>query len=108
MRIDVKQLEFVDYNLRSLLIMLEKNTGLEFTCTSNFRMDDPGVHGTLPLRGWDLRMRDVAIGSMCESLINSHYIYDPSRPQKKCAFLHGAGSHLHLHIQTHPNTRRRD
>ncbi len=104
MRIDTQQLEFIDKKLRDILYFVEKSTGFEFTITSLFRMNDPGVHGQLPLRGTDLRMRDKAIGSMIESLINSRRQYDPSRPEKKCAFLHGAGSNLHLHIQVHPNT----
>ena len=98
------QLEFIEKELRNILYFLETNTGLEFTCTSLFRINDTGVHGTLPLRGIDLRMRDKAIGSMCESLINANRKYDPERPDKKCAFLHGEGSNLHLHIQVHPNT----
>jgi len=104
LRIDFKQLEFIDQELRNILYFLETSTGLEFTCTSLFRISDKGVHGTLPLRGIDLRMRDKAIGQMCESLINSHRKYDPTRPEKKCAFLHGEGSSLHLHIQVHSNT----
>lgn len=104
MRIDTQQLEFIDKKLRDILHFVEKNTGLEFTITSLYRINDNGVHGTLPLRGCDLRMRDKAIGSMVESLINSKRQYNPARPEKKCAFLHGSGSNLHLHLQVHPNT----
>jgi hypothetical protein len=93
-----------DPKLREILYFLEVNTGIEFTITSLFRIGDTGVHGTMPLRAIDLRMRDAAVGSMVESLINSRRLYDPKRPEKKCCFLHGAGNNLHLHIQVHPNT----
>jgi len=107
MRIDVAQLEFIDSNLRTILTETEKQTGLEFTITSLYRINDSGVHGALPLRGTDLRMRDQAIGERVEAHINSKWAYDPSRPQHKCALLHGVGSNLHIHVQTHPNTVRR-
>ena len=104
MRIDIRQLEFIDKRLRNLVVWLEKETGLEFTITSLYRIDDSGVHGTLPLRGIDLRMRDEATGGMIESLVNCYWIYDPARIGKKCCFLHGKGSNLHLHLQVHKNT----
>ena len=107
MRIDYTQMEFIDKKLRDIIYFLEKNTGIEFTATSLCRMNDPGVHGQIPLRGVDLRIRDKAIGSMIESLINSHMIYDQSRPEKKCAFMHGEGSNLHIHLQTHSKTIQR-
>jgi len=105
MRIDIGQLEFIDIKLRRLVLWLEKETGLEFTTTSLFRMNDDGVHGTLPLRGMDLRMRSKSIGQDIETYINDHWEYDDQRPEEKyCCFLHGKGSNLHLHIQVHPNT----
>jgi len=107
MRIDIAQLEFVHKTLRTMCCWLELETGLEFTDTSIFRMDDDGVHGTLPVRGIDLRMRNYIVGKVIESEINSSWEYDPNRPGKKCAKLHGEGSHMHLHLQVHPNTKRR-
>ena len=107
MKIDINQLRFYHVKLRRLLIWLEKDTGLEFTITSQFRMKDPGVHGTLPLRGTDLRMRDKKTGKSLEDLINKTWKYDFQRPRKKCAVLHGEGSFLHLHIQVHPLTQRK-
>jgi hypothetical protein len=104
MKIDIGQLEFIDKKLRKLVIWLEKETGLTFAVTSLYRIDDPGVHGTMPLRGGDFRMRDYMIGKVIESFINEHWTYDPARPAKRCAKLHGEGSNLHLHIQVHPNT----
>ena len=107
MNIDIIQLEFIDSRLRTILVDLEENTGFEFTVTSLYRIDDDGVHGQLPLRGTDLRMRSIVAGEIMETLVNDEWIYDPSRPDMKCAVLHGEGANLHLHVQVHPNTVRR-
>lgn len=107
MKIDIWQLEFIDKTLRDILVWVESQTGMEFTITSLYRMNDNGVHGQLPLRGTDLRCRDITVGEEVESLINRAWVYDHNRPVKTCAFLHGSGSNLHLHIQTHPNTMMR-
>lgn len=106
MKADIAQWSFVKGTLRALAIWLEENTGLEFTITSPFRINDRGVHGTLPLRAIDLRMRHRAIGEVIINFINSNWVYDPSRPELKCAVLHGKGSALHIHLQVHPDTRR--
>lgn len=107
MKIDIQQLEFIDKKLRLILVELEGFTGVEFTITSLYRIGDNGVHGTLPLRGTDLRMRLPAVGLELEDFINNTWEYDPERSEKKCAMLHGKGSNLHLHIQVHPNTTMR-
>ncbi|MCK5132048.1 MAG: hypothetical protein KAR40_07860 [Candidatus Sabulitectum sp.] len=107
MRIDIDQLEFIDRTLRDLLLWLEGGTGNEETITSLLRMNDPGVHGTLPLRGTDLRCRDVGDGKLLETHVNANWLYDPARPAKMCAKLHGEGYNLHLHLQVHPNTERK-
>jgi hypothetical protein len=106
MNIDIHQLEFIDQNLREILVEIEDLTGLTFTITSLYRIDDSGVHGTLPLRGADLRMRDWAIGQEIQDSINAMWMYDPDQPEKMCALLHGEGANLHLHVQTHYNTLR--
>ena len=104
MKIDITQLEFIDKKLRVILVWLEEETGFEFIITSLYRIDDKGVHGTLPLRGADLRIRNEQVGLYIEKLINSEWQYDHKRPDKKCALLHGKCFNLHLHLQTHPNT----
>ena len=106
MKIDVKQLNFLDPKLRDLLVWLEEKTGFEFTITSLYRIGDKGVHGTLPLRGGDLRVRNSHIGTEVMDCVNNAWSYDMTRVSKKCAYLHGEGSNLHLHIQVHPNTNR--
>jgi hypothetical protein len=104
MKIDIAQLEFIDIRLRKIAVEIERSTGLEFTLTSLYRMGDNGVHGQLPLRGIDLRIRDIAIGKVIEAAINEWWSYDSDRPDKKCAYLHGVDANLHLHLQVHPNT----
>lgn len=106
MKVDIANLVFIDAKLRTILSWLEKNTGLEFTVTSTYRIGDEGVHGTLPVRGVDLRMRDRPLGALIETLVNSRWQYDPNRLDLKCALVHGLGSDMHLHLQVHPNTKR--
>lgn len=105
MRIDIAQLEFIHPKLREIAIFIEKRIGIEFTITSLYRIGDFGVHGQLPLRGMDLRMRNHWIGETIIDLINTNFQYDPERPELECAILHGEGSNLHIHLQVHPNTR---
>ena len=104
MRIDIGQLEFMDKKLRNILLYLEKETGYDFTITSLYRMGDDGVHGQIPLRGTDLRMRNREVGVTVAKLINDRWMYNPDDSAKLCALLHGTGSNLHLHLQVHPNT----
>ena len=82
----------------------DEDTGLEFTVTSLFRIDDTGVHGTLPLRGIDFRMRDFDIGRLVEKKINEKWCYDSKRSGVQCAVFHDVGKGIHLHIQSHQNT----
>lgn len=108
MRIDIKQLEFIDQTLRNILIELEAFTGFDFVITSMFRIGEASsVHGQLPLRGIDLRIRDKIIGTAIENSINDLWRYDPARPDMHCAILHGEGSNLHLHVQSHHNSERK-
>lgn len=107
MEIDIKQLMYYHPKLRELLLWLEEATGLNFTITSQFRINDMGTHGTLPLRADDLRIRNERIGEAIAEVINKHWVYDPHRPEMRCAVLHGEGADLHLHIQVHLNTRSR-
>ena len=104
MNIDYKQLEFIDIKLRRVMSWLEDETGLIFRITSLYRIGDSGVHGTLPVRGWDLRCRNEQIGKVLSELINSHWVYNPEKPGKKVAIDHGDGSNYHIHLQVHANT----
>ena len=104
MRIDIQQLEFIDSKLRKILMWIETSTGQEFTITSLYRIGDKGVHGVLPLRGADLRMRNRSVGRGVVSWINSRWKYNPASPGRECALLHGDGGNLHIHVQVHANT----
>jgi hypothetical protein len=104
MKIDIAQLDFIDPTLREILVSIEKDTGYEFIITSLYRIGDNGVHGTLPLRGCDLRMRNWEAGTAIAKLINEEWEYNYDAPHKLCGLLHGTGSNLHLHVQVHPNT----
>lgn len=106
MKIDIGQLEFIDETLRTILVETEERLEQEQTITSLYRMGDNGVHGVLPLRGVDWRCRDRAEGEKIAAMINAGWAYDPNRPEKQCCIPHGEGWNFHLHIQTHPNTRR--
>jgi len=104
MNIDIKNLEFIDKKLREICLFAEEETRINFTVTSIFRMNDDGVHGTLPVRGIDLGCRNEEIGTAVENLVNDNYIYDPKRPHKDCAMYHDNGNGPHIHLQVHPNT----
>ena len=73
------------------------------TLTSAFR-EGAGVHGTIPLRAFDLRSRDFEDPvKVCED-INKYWVYDPKRPKFKVCIYHNVGRGWHFHIQCHPNT----
>jgi len=108
MKIDIANLEFINPTLRTICTEVEKETGVELTITSLFRIGDDGVHGQLPLRGIDFRTKNIVVGRLLESTINKKWSYDPKRPKMKCALLHDVGQGLHLHVQVHPNTIRVD
>jgi len=102
--IDLNQLEFFHPNLRAVLRWIETRFGFLFIITSLYRIGDPGVHGTLPLRAVDLRCRSQILGKGIAETINKHWKYDPDRPEMLVAIFHDTGRGYHLHIQVHPNT----
>jgi len=106
MKVDLAQLEFINPLLRELALAVEERFG-EKTITSLYRIGDKGVHGMLPLCGLDLRCTSQIHGQEVETWVNDKWIYDPSRPGKKCCLFHNAGNGWHLHLQVHTNTRRR-
>ncbi len=75
--------------------------------TSGYRGGDPGCHGTNPCRAIDIRSRTYKNPERIVEEINDRWIYDPARPEKKCAMVHDVGQGKHIHFQVHPNTRRR-
>jgi hypothetical protein len=105
MRIDYKNLEYLHPMLRAVLQDIEDNLMQEEpTITSQFRIDDPGIHGTMPLRAHDLRCWDTFMGTWVERRVNERWQYDPDRPYLNVCMFHDSGQGKHLHIQVHPNT----
>ena len=76
----------------------------QIVITSAYRENDTGVHGTTPLRGFDLRSRIFNNPEAICDDINMNWVYDPNRPGKKVAILHDVGKGMHFHIQVHDNT----
>ena len=106
MKIALEDLDYLHPLLRQLLAWLEEELGFELVNTSNYRPGDSGVHGTIPVRGWDVRMRNVRVANVIASVVNENWTYDPTRPNRYCAVAHGEGANFHLHLQVHPNTER--
>jgi len=104
--IDLSQLEFVDQMLRHIMETVEEEFGPR-VITSIYRIDDSGVHGTLPVRGIDVRCRNYNVGKAIETWVNTKWEYDLERPWKSVALAHGSGENFHIHFQSHPNTRCR-
>lgn len=99
-------MQFIDKKLSNIISWIESEVGVEFIATSIYRDGDQGVHGQVPVRGIDLRMRNHQVGFAIADLINSSWVYDTERPKMKCCLLHGTGSNMHLHVQVHPRTEK--
>ena len=110
MRIDFYELDFIHPKLkllaRDVQEIYETQAGHEAFVTSLFRIGDQGVHGTLPLRGTDVRCRDMDLGEYIADYVNERWTYDSERPSMKCVIFHDTGSGLHLHLQVHPRSVR--
>ena len=105
MKIDIKQLKFIDPLLASISVETEAELQVEFTITSLYRIGDTGVHGTLPVRGMDWSCHDLALGTLVQDHINSRWQYDYTRPKKQCCLFHAVGGGtFHLHLQVCENT----
>ena len=72
--------------------------------TSAHREGDIGVHGTMPVRGLDLRCRSKQIAELIGREVNNLWTYDPERPEMMVCVVHGEGLNFHIHLQVHPNT----
>ena len=66
------------------------------------------VHSTIPVRAIDIRSWIYGEPERIVDYINEEWEYDYIRPQKQVAIYHSAkGGAKHIHIQVHPNTKRR-
>ena len=99
--IDIYNLEFINSTLRTILREIEEEFGSQ-VITSLYRINDIGVHGTLPLRGVDLRSNRDQYD--IERYVNDNWIYDQTRPNRTVCMVHDAGQGVHIHLQVHPNT----
>ncbi len=100
---DTAQMEFIHPIMRRLLDDIEVMFDRQ-VITSLYRIGDDGVHGTLPLRGTDLRARRVVDAKRKIKWINKYWKYDPKRPKLKVAIAHGKDSNYHIHLQVSDNT----
>lgn len=76
--------------------------------TSAFRKGDSGVHGFhggIDFRSWGLTKQHCDI---ITKMINRKYTYDKNRPSKEVLIFHDTGRGPHLHLQSHPNTFKKD
>lgn len=67
------------------------------------------VHVTRPHRAMDLRTYDVSpktVAAVTDE-VNRVFVYDPNRPGFPVAISRPHGNGPHIHLQVHPNTRRR-
>ncbi len=89
------------------IILWMDTTGYKIIITSAYRPGDPGVHGTIPGRGIDIRSSGFSDPQAAVDKINAKWEYDPHRPDKDVAIYHNTGRGWHLHIQAHNLTRDR-
>ena len=83
----------------------------KITITSAYRKGDKGVHGTVPLRAFDIRSKSFdSPESICLD-VNKTWTYDPARPEKTVALYHqsvdknGKSKGWHIHLQVHNDTK---
>ena len=102
--IDISQLKFIHPMLRLEIMPAIKAEFGPQKITSLYRIGDTGVHGTLPLRGIDLRYNKDSYKIM--DFVIRNWIYDPKRPALKTCMVHDVGGGIHVHLQVHPDTVR--
>ena len=97
--------------LIDIICYVAETYGLVITESYREKLHPHDLHGTEPLvRADDLRTWAYPehFAKEIEGDINERWIYDPSRPHMKCAWIHKnrKTKGVHFHIQTHPKTRR--
>ena len=93
--------------LQEIILSTADKFGLVVTESYRKQKHRNDLHGTDPIRAIDIRSWCYTYPEGVADWINETWIYDPDRPDMKCAILHDAGSGMHFHIQVHPMTRRR-
>jgi len=65
---------------------------------------DSGIAMTIPCRHSDIRSYIYEDPQSIVDDVNKSWIYDPKRPERKCAKYHDVGQGIHIHLQVHDNT----
>jgi len=113
----IKWIPCADPNLIAVAVDLVRVWPQPFVwVTSFYRAGDDGVHGTVPIRGMDVRHYGTRPGALAATKadgadeaakyaasVNALWEYDHKRPNKVVAFVEDD----HLHLQVHENTKRR-
>ena len=75
--------------------------------TSAYREEPTSIHGTNPLRAFDLSDNNFEHPELLEEDVNNHWVYDPMRPDMTCCWWHKNrdSEGCHLHFQVHDRTR---
>jgi len=84
-----------------------ENYGMVVTCSYREKLHKHDLHGVIPVRAKDIRSWCYNDPEEVEKAINSRWVYDPNRTYKRVALYHDSGKGPHIHLQVHPNTRRR-
>ena len=102
-----KELLSCAYHDKMIELLLWFNDTFKYfpVITSAYREGDNGVHGTIPCRGIDFRVRGKMADCMAAE-INKTWVYDFKRPEKVVAIHHNVYGE-HLHLQVHDNTALR-
>ena len=101
----------MERNFHPLLIqiILEIATKYGIVITESYRekrhIND--LHGTNPVRALDIRTYcyDKNTVAKIEKYINTKWIYDGERKEKKCCVVHDSGQGRHAHIQVNYRTK---
>ena len=116
-----------DPKLSLLIKYLADIAGIFITEAYRPKKHKHDLHGTTPVRAIDGRASIYTHPGIVADRINAKWIYDPSRPQMKCALYHARcpqcacdhkyafeklcrqcayniTNHWHIHFQVHPKT----
>ena len=96
-----------DHQLARIEFWVIKTFGMVVTCAYRKKRHKNDLHGTIPVRAKDIRSWCYDNPEEVTAAINNKWVYDPTRPKKKIAVYHDSGEGPHIHLQTHPRTRRR-
>lgn len=96
--------------LCNIIDFIVRYYGIVFTESYRPQRHPNDLHGTHPVRAVDLRQwcYPTGVAEKIRDDVNSEWIYDPTRQNKKVAIIHDSGEGIHFHIQVHPRTVRKN